>query len=109
MESRLVRHCLRDARPYVVLDGFDFGAGVVHRVVARTDDERRTVWRRSVPSGDGNEVWLIAAGASCHDLPTDLFHRVSALLPGTDDRAVAVILRGVGDWFPDPIRIIPVA
>ena len=28
---------------YVVLDGFDFGVGVLHRLVARTDDERRTV------------------------------------------------------------------
>ncbi len=28
---------------YVVLDGFDFGAGILHRVVARTDAERQTV------------------------------------------------------------------
>ena len=28
---------------YVVLDGFDFGAGILHRLVARTDEERRTV------------------------------------------------------------------
>ena len=27
----------------MVLDGFDFGVGIVHRVVARTEDERRTV------------------------------------------------------------------
>ena len=28
---------------YVALDGFDFGAGILHRFVARTDEERRTV------------------------------------------------------------------
>jgi cytochrome d ubiquinol oxidase subunit II len=47
---------------YVVLDGFDFGAGIVHRFVARTDQERRTVLAAIGPVWDGNEVWLIAAG-----------------------------------------------
>ena len=48
---------------YAVLDGFDFGAGIVHRLVARTDEERRTVLAAIGPVWDGNEVWLIAAGA----------------------------------------------
>src|SRR3974377_1953214 len=47
---------------YVVLDGFDFGAGILHRFVARTDQERRTVLAAIGPVWDGNEVWLIAAG-----------------------------------------------
>jgi cytochrome d ubiquinol oxidase subunit II len=47
---------------YVVLDGFDFGAGILHRFVARTDNERRTVLAAIGPVWDGNEVWLIAAG-----------------------------------------------
>ncbi|HEY3963722.1 MAG TPA: cytochrome d ubiquinol oxidase subunit II [Planctomycetaceae bacterium] len=47
---------------YVVLDGFDFGVGVVHKYVARTDAERRTVLAAIGPVWDGNEVWLIAAG-----------------------------------------------
>ena len=47
---------------YAVLDGFDFGAGIVHRLVARTDEERRTVLAAIGPVWDGNEVWLIAAG-----------------------------------------------
>ena len=47
---------------YVVLDGFDFGAGIVHRWVARTDDERRTVLAAIGPVWDGNEVWLVAGG-----------------------------------------------
>ncbi len=47
---------------YAILDGFDFGAGVLHRVVARTDEERKVVLAAIGPVWDGNEVWLIAAG-----------------------------------------------
>ena len=47
---------------YAVLDGFDFGVGAIHRFVARTDEERRTVLAAIGPVWDGNEVWLIAAG-----------------------------------------------
>lgn len=49
---------------YAVLDGFDFGVGAIHRIVARTDDERRTVLAAIGPIWDGNEVWLIAAGGA---------------------------------------------
>jgi cytochrome d ubiquinol oxidase subunit II len=49
---------------YAVLDGFDFGAGIVHLFVARTDAERRTVLSAIGPLWDGNEVWLIAAGGA---------------------------------------------
>ena len=45
---------------YMVLDGFDFGVGILHRLVARTDDERRTVLAAIGPVWDGNEVWLVA-------------------------------------------------
>jgi cytochrome d ubiquinol oxidase subunit II len=47
---------------YVVLDGFDFGAGILHLFVAKTDEERRTVLAAIGPIWDGNEVWLIASG-----------------------------------------------
>lgn len=47
---------------YAVMDGFDFGAGILHLFVARTDAERRTVMAAIGPFWDGNEVWLIAAG-----------------------------------------------
>ena len=49
---------------YVLLDGFDLGAGVVHLFVARNDRERRTIIRAIGPVWDGNEVWLIAAGGT---------------------------------------------
>jgi len=47
---------------YTVLDGFDFGAGVLHLFVAKTEAERRSVFAAIGPFWDGNEVWLIAAG-----------------------------------------------
>src|SRR6266704_2958457 len=47
---------------YVVLDGFDFGAGILHLLVAKTDEERRTVLGAIGPVWDGNEVWLVASG-----------------------------------------------
>jgi cytochrome bd ubiquinol oxidase subunit II len=48
---------------YVVLDGFDFGAGILHLAVAKTDAERRTVIGAIGPVWDANEVWLISSGA----------------------------------------------
>src|SRR5258706_1900718 len=47
---------------WAVLDGFDFGLGIVHRVVARTDDERGRALAAIGPVWDGNEVWLVAVG-----------------------------------------------
>src|SRR5215471_18556410 len=49
---------------YVVLDGFDLGAGIVHLFVARGDAERRQVLRSIGPVWDGNEVWLLAGGGT---------------------------------------------
>lgn len=49
---------------YVVLDGFDLGAGVCHLFVARTPAERRQVLASVGPVWDGNEVWLIVAGGT---------------------------------------------
>jgi cytochrome d ubiquinol oxidase subunit II len=49
---------------YVVLDGFDIGAGIISPLVARSHDERRTVLRSIGPVWDGNEVWLLATGGA---------------------------------------------
>jgi cytochrome d ubiquinol oxidase subunit II len=51
---------------YVLLDGFDLGAGAIHLLVARTDDERRQVLATIGPVWDGNEVWLLAAGGTLY-------------------------------------------
>jgi len=51
---------------YVVLDGFDLGAGIAYPFVARTSNERRCVIRSIGPVWDGNEVWLLAAGGTLY-------------------------------------------
>ncbi|HTS34196.1 MAG TPA: cytochrome d ubiquinol oxidase subunit II [Candidatus Solibacter sp.] len=51
---------------YVVLDGFDLGAGAIYLSAARTTDERRKVMRAIGPVWDGNEVWLLAAGGTLY-------------------------------------------
>lgn len=49
---------------YVVLDGFDLGVGILSVVLARSDDDRRTLIRSIGPVWDGNEVWLLAGGGT---------------------------------------------
>jgi cytochrome d ubiquinol oxidase subunit II len=51
---------------YVLLDGFDLGAGAIHLFVAKTDDERRQILASIGPVWDGNEVWLLAAGGTLY-------------------------------------------
>ena len=51
---------------YVVMDGFDLGAGVIHLIVGKTDAERASVIRAIGPVWDGNEVWLLAAGGTLY-------------------------------------------
>ena len=51
---------------YVVLDGFDLGAGAIHLFVARNEAERDTVLASIGPVWDGNEVWLIAGGGTLY-------------------------------------------
>jgi cytochrome bd ubiquinol oxidase subunit II len=51
---------------YVVLDGFDIGAGIVYLFAGRSGLERRTVLRSIGPVWDGNEVWLLAAGGTLY-------------------------------------------
>src|SRR5271154_753053 len=51
---------------YVILDGFDLGAGVIYLVAARTTEERRMILSAIGPVWDGNEVWLIAAGGTLY-------------------------------------------
>ena len=49
---------------YFVLEGFDFGVGVLLHVVAKNQSERRAVLTTLGPLWDGNEVWLLVAGGA---------------------------------------------
>ncbi len=47
---------------YVVLDGFDLGAGISHFYIGKNTNERGGILQAIGPVWDGNEVWLLAAG-----------------------------------------------
>ncbi len=48
---------------FFVLEGFDFGVGALHALVGRTESERGLALSTIGPWWDGNEVWLVVAGA----------------------------------------------
>jgi cytochrome bd ubiquinol oxidase subunit II len=49
---------------YFVLEGFDFGVGILLWVLGRDEPQRRAVITTIGPVWDGNEVWLIVAGGA---------------------------------------------
>jgi cytochrome d ubiquinol oxidase subunit II len=49
---------------YFVLEGFDFGLGILLPFLGRNDDERRALISAIGPVWDGNEVWLLVAGGA---------------------------------------------
>ncbi|MET8680366.1 cytochrome d ubiquinol oxidase subunit II [Streptomyces sp. NPDC004647] len=49
---------------YFFLEGFDFGVGILTKLLARDRRERRVLINTIGPVWDGNEVWLITAGGA---------------------------------------------
>ncbi|ALC98969.1 cytochrome C oxidase assembly protein [Actinomyces sp. oral taxon 414] len=49
---------------YLALEGFDFGVGMLLRILGRDERERRAMVRTIGPHWDGNEVWLLTAGGA---------------------------------------------
>jgi cytochrome d ubiquinol oxidase subunit II len=49
---------------YFVLEGFDFGVGILLPFLGKDDQRRRTIINTIGPHWDGNEVWLITAGGA---------------------------------------------
>ncbi|RXJ49682.1 cytochrome d ubiquinol oxidase subunit II [Gelidibacter gilvus] len=47
---------------YVILDGYDFGAGIIHLFFAKTEKDKKAITNAIGPFWDANEVWLIAVG-----------------------------------------------
>ncbi len=85
---------------FFVLEGFDFGVGVLHMVVGRTDVERRVAVNAIGPFWDGNEVWLVVAGASTFAaFPPWYATMFSALYLALVIVLVALIVRGVSFEF----------
>ena len=49
---------------YFVLEGFDFGVGMLLPTVSKNEADRRAVLTTLGPVWDGNEVWLLVAGGA---------------------------------------------
>ena len=89
---------------YLLLEGFDLGVGMHMLVSARTENQRRLMLNSIGPVWDGNEVWLITAGAATFaafplwyaSLFSTLYIPLTLTLLGLIFRAVAIEYRGKG-------------
>lgn len=90
---------------YVVMDGFDFGAGILHLLVAKTNEERRQVLAAIGPLWDGNEVWLLASGGALFlAFPKVLASGFSGLYLAIWLVVWSLILRGIAIEFRSHVR-----
>ncbi len=89
---------------YLLLEGFDLGVGMHMVLSARSDSQRRVMLNTIGPVWDGNEVWLITAGAAIFaafpywyaSLISTLYVPVTLVLVGLIFRAVGIEYRGKG-------------
>ncbi|ADD66992.1 cytochrome d ubiquinol oxidase, subunit II [Denitrovibrio acetiphilus DSM 12809] len=85
---------------YFMLDGFDFGAGMLMPFLSESDSDRRVVINTLGPVWDGNEVWLITAGgATFAAFPTTYAYMFSWLYLPLLLILFSLIFRGVGFEF----------
>ncbi len=85
---------------YFVLEGFDFGVGILLPVLGRGDAGRRVMINAIGPVWDGNEVWLLTAGgATFAAFPFWYASMFSAFYLPLLIVLVALILRGVAFEF----------
>ena len=81
---------------FFVLEGFDFGVGALHMWIGRDETGRRVVINTIGPWWDGNEVWLIVAGAALFAaFPGWYATMFSALYLALVVLLVALMFRGV--------------
>lgn len=85
---------------YFILEGFDFGLGILLPFVAKNDTERRMVINTIGPHWDGNEVWLITAGGAMFAAFPDWYATLfSGFYIALFIMLIALILRGVAFEF----------
>ena len=85
---------------YFVLEGFDFGVGMLLPLVGRTENDRRVAINTIGPVWDGNEVWLfVAGGATFAAFPEWYASLFSGFYLALLLILVALILRGVAFEF----------
>lgn len=85
---------------FFFLEGFDYGVGILHPFIGKTDRERRVIVNTIGPVWDGNEVWMITAGGAAF---AAFPHFYATLFSGFYLALVlmllALILRGVAFEF----------
>ncbi|MBI4685876.1 MAG: cytochrome d ubiquinol oxidase subunit II [Nitrospirae bacterium] len=85
---------------YFMLDGFDFGVGILHSFIGKNDAEKRVIINTIGPVWNGNEVWLITAGgATFAAFPTTYALMFSYLYTPLLIILFALIFRGVAFEF----------
>jgi cytochrome d ubiquinol oxidase subunit II len=85
---------------FFVLEGFDFGVGALHTIVGKTETGRRVALNTIGPFWDGNEVWLVVAGAGTFAaFPAWYATMFSALYLALLVVLAALIARGVAFEF----------
>jgi cytochrome d ubiquinol oxidase subunit II len=85
---------------YFMLDGFDLGLGTLMPVLAKSETDRKVIYRTMEPLWDGNEVWLITAGGvTFAAFPTTYAVMFSGLYSALMLILFALILRGVSFAF----------
>ena len=85
---------------FFVLEGFDFGVGMLHMFVGRDESERELAISTIGPWWDGNEVWLIVAGAGMFAAFPDWYATMfSAFYLPLLIVLIALMARGVGLEF----------
>ena len=90
---------------YLFLEGFDLGVGMLMKLMARNEKERRVLLNTIGPVWDGNEVWLITVGAMTFaafplwyaSLFSALYLPLVLVLMGLIFRAVSIEYRGKHD------------
>ena len=81
---------------YFVLEGFDFGVGMLLPVLGRDETDRRVMINTIGPVWDGNEVWLIVAGGATFAAFPEWYARLfSGFYLALLLILVALIVRGV--------------
>jgi len=85
---------------FFVLEGFDFGVGILLPFLGKSDKERRMIINTIGPHWDGNEVWLLTAGgATFAAFPEWYATLFSGFYMALFLLLVALILRGVAFEF----------
>jgi len=82
---------------FFLLEGFDFGVGLLLPAVARTDADRKVALRSIGPFWDGNEVWLVVAGGATFAAFPEWYASVfSGFYLAFALLLVGLMLRGIG-------------